>query len=117
MKLFPLLMLATTLAACADYVPREKKAMVDAQTGEVILPHPCPDWSHSASLNYDNSLHSNYGCAVNSNLAVQLENPGDLTQGYASPHPSDIEGTVRTIQRYRSGEIPEALTPQQESDE
>jgi len=103
------------LAACNDFVPREKVASLDEQTGEIILPHPCPDWSQNATINYDNSLHSNYGCAVNSNLAVQLENPGDLTQGYASPHGPDMEMGVRTLQRYRAGEIPAALTPMQDS--
>lgn len=103
------------IAACADFVPREKTATIDRQTGEVILPHPCPDWSQSSTINYDNSRHSNYGCAVNSNLAVQLENPGDLQEGYASAHPTDIEGTVRTIQLYRAGEIPVPLTPQQDT--
>jgi pilus biogenesis lipoprotein CpaD len=109
------IMVLFALAACHDFVPREKVATVDAQTGEIVLPHPCPDWSQSASVNYDNAVHSNFGCAVNNNLAVQLENPGDLKQGYGSLSPSDTEASVRTIQRYRAGEIPQALSPIQES--
>ena len=105
------LLLPFGLAACGpDFVPRDKVAEVDMRTGEVILPHPCPDWSHSAQINWDNSNHSNFGCAVNNNLAVQLEDPRDLRRGKAGP-PSDPEFNQRVIERYRAGEIPEPLTP------
>jgi type IV pilus biogenesis protein CpaD/CtpE len=102
------------LVACADFVPRDKTVTIDAQTGQAILPHPCPDWSQSSVINYDNSLHSNYGCAVNNNLAVQLENPGDLEHGYGSLK-GDTDESVRTLQRYRAGEIPVTLNPLQPS--
>jgi type IV pilus biogenesis protein CpaD/CtpE len=106
------------LTACNDFVPVEKTATMNATTGELALPHPCPDWSQNATINYDNSNHSNYGCAVNGNLAVQLEDPWDLLGARPSQgNPSDTETSVRTLERYRAGEIPVPLVPQQDSAE
>lgn len=41
----------------------------------------CPDWSVPASPNYNNRTMSNFGCAVNSNLAAMVANPEDLVHG------------------------------------
>lgn len=100
------------LAACDDYEPRSKKAIYDPSTHALVLPYPCPDWSRSSSVNYGNVPHSNYGCAVENNLAIQLENPKDLWRGNGSASP-DAEIGIRTIQQYRAGTIPAPLTPMQ----
>lgn len=108
------LVLMFLVTACSDdFVPREKVATIDSQTGALVLPHPCPDWSQSAIVNYDNAVHSNYGCAVNNNLAVQLENPHDLVEGRAATTGPDAEMGIRMMQRYRAGEIPAALVSMQ----
>ena len=114
MKLTSCLLIGA-LAACGDYVPSEKKAVYDPVTQSLIYPHPCPDWSHSASINYDQSVHSNFGCAVENNFAVQLDDPADLLYGRGTGG-YDLERSVRTIERYRAGEIPAELTPQQTLD-
>ena len=107
------LVVGCMLSACAsDYTPTDKVAGVDTTTGYAVPPYPCPDWSHNATVNYDNSLHSNYGCAVNNNLAVQLADPWDLQQGVASTTGNTDMG-VRTIELYRAGELPASLQPQQ----
>lgn len=100
------------LSACAsdDFEPADKVADVDPQTGYAVPPHPCPDWSHNATVNYDNSLHSNYGCAVNNNIAVQLADPWDLREGIGSDSGNTDMG-VRTIELYRNGELPRPLQP------
>lgn len=99
------------LSACGnDFEPVEKTADVDPTTGEVVLPGPCPDWSHSSVINYDNSNHSNYGCAVNNNLAVQLVDPWDLREGIGS-NSGNTDMSIRTIELYRAGEIPQPLQP------
>lgn len=101
------------LAACAnDFEPVEKVADIDPTTGAAVPPHPCPDWSHNATVNYDNSLHSNYGCAVNNNIAVQLADPWDLREGIGSKT-GNTDMSVRTIELYRAGEIPQPLQPMQ----
>ncbi len=104
------------LTACDDYVPRDKTVQYDPAEQRLVYPHPCPDWSHNPVVNYDNSLHSNYGCAVNTNLAVQLEDPRDLHRGSGDAGP-DAEITTHVITRYRAGEIPAPLEPQQDIEE
>ncbi len=41
----------------------------------------CPDLSTDHDRNYNASNHSNYGCAVNSNLAAMIADPEDLVRG------------------------------------
>lgn len=120
MRAYVMILPLLVLAACGNYDPVEKTATVNTATGQLVLPHPCPDWSRSSVHNYGNSNHSNYGCAVNNNLAVQLEDPWDLIEARpdaTNGGPSDIEMQMRTIQQYRAGEIPIPLEPLQSSDE
>jgi len=113
MRQYIAITLLVSLAACADdYVPREKIARVDPVTGELTLPYPCPDWSHNTVRNYDNSPHSNYGCATATNMAVQLENPRDLNRGHGDASP-DAGITTDVIARYRAGDLPVPLESQQ----
>ncbi|MGN6058763.1 MAG: CpaD family pilus assembly lipoprotein [Sphingomicrobium sp.] len=41
----------------------------------------CPNWSRPAQPNYNNRMLSNFGCGVNSDLAMQVANPEDLVNG------------------------------------
>ena len=102
------------LSACSDFTPASKEPVYNPTTRTVDVPARCPDWSHSASNNYDNSVHSNYGCAVGNNMAVQLADPADWQRGHGAQGP-DTHTTTRVIERYRAGEIPEPLVPQQTS--
>lgn len=101
------------LAGC-DYEPEPKVVTYDAASNTLTLPHPCPDWSHPSVGNYDNSNHSNFGCAANTNFGLQVADPHDYVEGHGDVGP-DTETTVRVIERYRAGEIPEPLDPQQAS--
>lgn len=109
----PIIVLLALAGCSGDYVPREKATRVDPQTGALDLPYPCPDWSHNPSVNFDNSVHSNYGCATANNLAVQLEDPRDLVRGHGTPGP-DAGITADAVARYRAGEIPAEFTPEQD---
>jgi type IV pilus biogenesis protein CpaD/CtpE len=109
MKVRLSLLVMLSLAACSDYTPVEKKAQVDPVSREITNPQPCPDWSHPTE-NYDNSQHSNFGCVYERNMLVQMDDPADYVKGSGDKKP-DTENTVRTIQRYRAGEIPQPLTP------
>lgn len=101
------------LAACGNnFTPREKVATYDAETHSLVMPYPCPDWSQSQTENYANEQHSNFGCAVNGNLAAQLDNPEDLVHGHGISGP-DTEMTTGVIQAYRKGDLPKPLTPLQ----
>lgn len=104
--------LVLALAACQDYAPAEKVAHYNAEGGTVDLAHPCPDWSKSSVTNYVNENHSNFGCSVTNNMAVQLEDPADLARGHGNPVP-DTEMTTHVIVDYRDGKIPVPLQPTQ----
>ncbi|MEY3623031.1 MAG: hypothetical protein RLZZ407_590 [Pseudomonadota bacterium] len=41
----------------------------------------CPDWRATNERNYNAASHSNYGCAINSNLAAMVADPEDLVRG------------------------------------
>ncbi len=61
----------------------------------------CPNWSTSASQTFDNSTHSNYGCAVNSNLASMIADPEDLVRGNPGDPVSNTGASGRAIKVYR----------------
>ena len=44
------------------------------------VPH-CPDWSGNSASNPANATSTNYGCAVNSNLAAMVADPDHLLKG------------------------------------
>lgn len=101
-----------SLSACSDFTPAPKEPRYDAELNRIVPARPCPDWSHPTSYNADNSVHSNFGCAVNNNMAVHIAHPRDWAEGHGEARP-DTETTVGVIQRYRAGEIPEPLVPVQ----
>jgi pilus assembly protein CpaD len=61
----------------------------------------CPNWSKPSNPNYNNEHMSNYGCAVNANLAAMVANPADLVSGRDNTGTDPMTGT-RAIQSYRS---------------
>jgi pilus assembly protein CpaD len=61
----------------------------------------CPNWDSKSSINPTNATSSNYGCAVNSNLAAMVADPNDLIKG-ASDSGHDPSAATRAIQTYRA---------------
>lgn len=62
----------------------------------------CPNWSKPSNPNFNNELMSNFGCAVNGNLAAMVANPADLVSGREANGGSDPTTGSRAIQSYRS---------------
>jgi pilus assembly protein CpaD len=62
----------------------------------------CPNWSLPSNPNYDNSSMSNFGCGVNSNIAMMVANPEDLIHGREPTGTGDVTTAARAIQFYRS---------------
>ncbi len=62
----------------------------------------CPDWSRPASPEYGGNTISNYGCAINSNLAAMVADPQDLIRGREGPATSDAQSAGKAIRTYRS---------------
>ena len=61
----------------------------------------CPDWSRNESVEYNSNTSSNQGCAVNSNLAAMIANPGDLVRGEPGSGTNDPATNYRAIDAYR----------------
>jgi pilus assembly protein CpaD len=63
----------------------------------------CPDHSREYQPDYNAHTSSNYGCAVNSNLAAMIAHPEDLVQGQAGSGITDTATAGRAIGAYRQG--------------
>lgn len=60
----------------------------------------CPNWDTKTSSNFNSGNHSNYGCAVNSNLAAMVADPEDLVRGIDKSS-SDPTNGRKAIDAYR----------------
>lgn len=60
----------------------------------------CPNWDRLAQPEFVGSGMSNYGCAVNSNLALMVANPDDLVRGQEASG-SDPRAMTKAIKSYR----------------
>lgn len=66
-----------------------------------VVPN-CPNWSRPAAPDLGNHSMSNYGCAVNSNLAAMVANPEDLVHGREGNGVGDTATAAKAVQLYRS---------------
>ena len=64
----------------------------------------CPNWSLPAQPNDQNRTMSNFGCAVNSNLAAMVANPQDLVHGREGTGLGDSQTSSKAIGVYRKAE-------------
>lgn len=80
---------------------------VNAGTARIIVTRMvarvpgCPDWSAKSDANLNNATTSNYGCAVNSNLAGMVANPEHLVQGAAGEGGTTVMSSNKAIDSYR----------------
>ncbi|MFD1786272.1 CpaD family pilus assembly protein [Sphingomonas floccifaciens] len=61
----------------------------------------CPDHSRVSGIEYESNTNSNYGCAVNSNLAAMTARPEDLVRGQPGAPSSDPAAAFKAIDTYR----------------
>ena len=61
----------------------------------------CPDWSKNSHFNPNNATSSNYGCAVNGNLASMVANPEHLIKGEKGQSDTLIMSSTKAIDSYR----------------
>ncbi|WP_226017135.1 CpaD family pilus assembly lipoprotein [Novosphingobium sp. FKTRR1] len=61
----------------------------------------CPDWTAHSDANPANATSTNYGCAVNSNLAAMVANKQDLVHGARSTGVTSAMTASKAIQAYR----------------
>src|SRR5205814_2805342 len=62
----------------------------------------CPNWSRPSAPDFANRSMSNYGCAVNSNIAAMVANPEDLLHGREGATVTDTYTAARAIEMYRT---------------
>ena len=70
----------------------------------VVRVPECGDWSKESSHDATNSVHSNFGCAMQRNVALMIANPADLV----APRMAGLRDATRSnqvIQLYRAGEV------------
>lgn len=61
----------------------------------------CPDWQTKLEVNYRNATSSNYGCAMNSNVAAMVANKEDLVRGEAGGPTTATQRSDTVIKQYR----------------
>ncbi|MEG3165906.1 CpaD family pilus assembly lipoprotein [Sphingomonas sp. PB2P19] len=61
----------------------------------------CPDWSLDSGNDPSANTSSNYGCAINSNLAAMVANPADLVRGTVGNETNDAATSYKAIDTYR----------------
>lgn len=88
---------------------RNRRVEVVIERYLVDLP-PCPDWSRRSGTDFANLPHSNFGCAVRTNLGLMVAEPRDLARGRALA-PADGVRESEAVRRYREGEV---IEPEQE---
>jgi pilus assembly protein CpaD len=62
----------------------------------------CPNWSQISQPDWDNKTTSNYGCAVNTNLAAMVADPEDLIHGREGSGVNDPLTGAKAVNLYRS---------------
>lgn len=62
----------------------------------------CPDWAYAKLTGAAITTDSNYGCAINSNLAAMIADPNDLVRGQAGAADTDAATGSKAVNAYRS---------------
>ncbi len=82
----------------APVTPGTLRVVVSRMRAEVP---GCPDWSRNASSELQGNTSSNYGCAINTNLAAMIARPGDLVRGADPDTLADTDVNTKAIEAYR----------------
>jgi pilus assembly protein CpaD len=61
----------------------------------------CPDWRAKSETNLMNATYSNYGCAVNSNMAAMVADPEHLLRGARGTGETVVLTSSKAIDSYR----------------
>ncbi|MBY8828203.1 CpaD family pilus assembly protein [Hephaestia mangrovi] len=61
----------------------------------------CPDHSKIPTIDFESNTDSNFGCAVNSNLAAMVARPEDLVRGRSGDGLTDSAVATKAIQTFR----------------
>lgn len=62
----------------------------------------CPNWSRPSEPDFANRQMSNFGCAINTNLAAEIADPEDLVHGREAMGTIDPMTSAKAVNLYRS---------------
>lgn len=80
---------------------------VNAGTARIVVSRStasvpgCPDWSKNSEFALMNETSTNYGCAVNGNLAAMVADPDHLVRGATATGQTTIMSSNKAIDSYR----------------
>lgn len=80
---------------------------VNAGTVRVVLTRSsatvpgCPDWSAKSDTNLNNATSTNYGCAMNANLASMIADPEHLIKGADGKGQGTVISSTKAVDAYR----------------
>ncbi len=95
---YGLLLDATAPITAGEIAPGQFRVVVSRAVAEVP---GCPDWSRGSQPEFNSHTGSNYGCAMNSNLAAMIANPEDLVRGRGDASVTDAVTGGRAIKELR----------------
>lgn len=61
----------------------------------------CPDHSRDPAMDFESNTDSNFGCAINTNLAAMVANPEDLIHGQSGGGVIDSAVAAKAIKTFR----------------
>lgn len=62
----------------------------------------CPDWSNKSDTNLGNGTYSNFGCAINSNMAAMVADPSHLIKGANGTGTNSVSTGTKAIDSLRN---------------
>ena len=81
--------------------PGTVRIVVSRSSAEV---HNCPNWDRISQPEFASSTMSNFGCAVNANLAAMVANPQDLVRGQSNAGGADARSVNKAVKAYRDAQ-------------
>jgi pilus assembly protein CpaD len=93
------LLLTSTAPITAGSVPAGNVRVIVSRSKATVP--GCPDWSRPSEANFGSHNASNYGCAINGNLAAMVADPQDLVLGRGGDSASDASTSGKAIKSYR----------------
>ncbi len=96
---YGLLLTSTAPMTTSNIAPGSIRVIVSRAKASVP---GCPDWSRPSEPNFNAHTASNYGCAINGNLAAMVADPLDLVLGRSGNSASDAGTSGKAIKSYRN---------------
>lgn len=98
---YGMLVLPAAPVTAGAVAPDSVRVVVSRTRAEVA---GCPNWRNPSEPDYLNRTMSNFGCAVNSNMAAMVANPEDLFHGRSGSGVGDSLTATKAVEFYRKAQ-------------